>query len=390
MPPPSLDIAQSVDHVSVTIEEMEQTASISASTVAEPGHVQLEDADQTETADTTTTTEGERQGAALSRSHVLNCSKCATCILVQKTSFTEHVVFFCSISIFAYFGMLARVYLSELVKWSGLPFFPSFYPEVVGTTIMGFVISHKQLLKQRYKITYDALTIGLCGSITTFSSWNNDAATVILQYDAENPDNVTRIVGWATVLLIGFAVPLVALRFGKHLGYISPYSDQRTERQYANSSLLAKGIEMATYIVLWVVITSIVVVVPLVVFGRYDFMFSFLLASIGAYIRWHLSPWNNDFCHFRPGTFTVNVLGTWLLATASVLEHHYEDEAGEEVKGLLYGVITGFCGCLTTVSTFAVELESLSLFGTYLYGLLSVLVAQVGLVGIRGSYLWTR
>ena len=389
MPPPSLDIAQSVNHVSVTIEEMEQTTSIAVSSVAERGHVQrLEDAEHT--TNTTATTEGVWQGAALSRSHVLNCNQCAACSLVQRVSFTEHVAFFCSISIFAYFGMLARVYLSELVKWSGLLFFPSFYPEVVGTAIMGFVISHKQLLKQRHKITYDALATGLCGSITTFSSWNNNAATVILQYDAENPDNVTRIVGWATVLLIGFAVPLLALRFGKHLGYISPYSDQRTERTYTNSSTLVRGIEMATYIVLWVVITSIVVVVPLVVYGRYDFMFSFLLASLGAYIRWHLSPWNNDFRHFRPGTFTVNVLGTWLLAAASVLEHHYEEEVGEEVKGLLYGVITGFCGCLTTVSTFAVELESLSLLGAYLYGLLSVLVAQVGLVGIRGSYLWTR
>lgn len=136
--------------------------------------------------------------------------------------------------------------------------------------------------------------------------------------------------------------------------------------------------------------TLVVVIIPLVLFGRYDFMFSFVLASLGAYIRWHLSPLNSIFFHFKLGTFLVNVLGTWVLGTAYLLDHHHEDQTGLTMKGLLYGTTAGFCGCLTTVSTFAVELTTLPLSGTYLYGLSSVLAAQVGLLLIRGTYWWTK
>lgn len=313
------------------------------------------------------------------------------CRFFQKASCIEHVGFFCALSVSSYFGILARIYLTELAAWNGLPLFPAFYSEVVGTTIMGFVLSHKQLLEKNHKLTYQALATGLCGSLTTFSSWNNDAASVLIQYGEEYPDNVTRVIGWMTVLIVGFGMPIAALRFGEHIGYFSPWADQRTgERVYKDPKKVAKVLEIASYIVFWVVATSTVVVIPLIFFNRHDFMFSFVLASLGTYLRWHLSPLNSAFQHFKLGTFLVNVIGTWVLGAAYLLDHHHEEETGIEMKGLLYGATAGFCGCLTTVSTFAVELSTLSLGGTYLYGLSSVLAAQLGLIAIRGTYWWTR
>ena len=311
--------------------------------------------------------------------------------LYQKASCTEHVGFFCALSVASYFGILARIYLTELAKWNGLPLFPAFYSEVVGTAIMGLVLSHKQLLEKNHKLTYQALATGLCGSLTTFSSWNNDAATVLIQYGEDDPDNITRVIGWATVLIVGFGMPIAALRFGEHIGYLSPWADQRTgEKVYKPQKNVARTFEIASYIIFWAVATSVVVVVPLVFFNRHDFMFSFVLASLGAYLRWHLSPLNSVFQHFKLGTFIVNVFGTWVLGAAYLLDHHHDEQAGIEVKGMLYGVTAGFCGCLTTVSTFAVELTTLPLAGTYLYGLSSVLAAQAGLIVIRGTYWWTR
>lgn len=312
-------------------------------------------------------------------------------IKYQRATCIEHIGFFCALSVSAYFGILARIYLTELAAWNGLPLFPAFYSEVVGTAIMGFVLSHKQLLQTNYKFTYQALATGFCGSLTTFSSWNNDAATVLIQYGEEDPDNITRVIGWITVLLIGFGMPIVALRFGEHVGYLSPWADQRTgEKVYEMPKRATRMFEITTYIIFWGIATSIVVTIPLLLFNRHDFMFSFVLASLGAYIRWHLSPLNSTFQHFKLGTFLVNVLGTWILGIAYILDHHHGDEVGIEVKGLLYGATAGFCGCLTTVSTFAVELSTLSFPATYLYGLSSVLAAQVGLIAIRGTYWWTK
>ena len=310
----------------------------------------------------------------------------------QKASCAEHIGYFCALSVLAYLGILARIYLTELAVWNGLPLFPAFYSEVVGTAVMGVVLSHKTLfLEKKHKLTYQALATGFCGSLTTFSSWNNDAATVLIQYGEDDPDNVTRVIGWATILVVGFGMPIAALKFGEHLGYLSPWADQKNEeREYKVSHKAVRVFEMIFYIIAWIVTTSVVVIVPLVLFNRHDFMFSFVLASLGAYIRWHLSPLNSAFNYFRLGTFLVNVLGTWVLATAYILDHHHEEQTGLEVKGLLYGATAGFCGCLTTVSTFAVELSTLPLAGSYIYGLSSVLAAQAGLLLIRGTYWWTR
>lgn len=82
-------------------------------------------------------------------------------------------------------------------------------------------------------------------------------------------------------------------------------------------------------------------------------------------------------------------LGSWILGATLVLKKHFAGQLDQLGVAALTGVTTGFCGCLTTVSTFAVELTSLSLRGTYIYGLCSVILAQLGLVIIRGVYLWT-
>ena len=368
----------------------EQSASIAA-VEPQPRDYRSIERDSPRSASAPTTARADSQTQTDQRSlGRLACCKLG-CPYRQKASPVEHFGFFCALSVTAYVGILARIYLTELAVWNGLPLFPAFYSEVVGTAIMGVVLSHKQLLEKNHKLTYQALATGLCGSLTTFSSWNNDAASVLIQYGEEDPDNVTRVLGWATILVVGFGMPIASLKFGEHVGYLSPWADQRTgETHYNSPKRAARMFEIVAYIVLWTITTSIVVVIPLVLFNNHDIMFSFVLASLGAYIRWHLAPLNSVFQHFKLGTFLVNVLGTWVLATAYILDHHHEEQIGIEIKGLLYGATAGFCGCLTTVSTFAVELATLSLAGSYVYGLSSVLAAQAGLLLIRGTYWWTR
>jgi len=50
----------------------------------------------------------------------------------------------------------------------------------------------------------------------------------------------------------------------------------------------------------------------------------------------------------------------------------------------------GFCGCLTTVSTYVKEIKSLSHPIDYIYSISSVITAQVILLLIYGPYFWTR
>lgn len=314
----------------------------------------------------------------------------------QRGSFVDHIVYFCALAVASYVGVVIRIYLSKTARWNGVPLFPSLSAELVGTAIMGFIGSHKKLLADRHKPLYQAIATGLCGSITTFSSWNSEAVETLLQVGQDPPDNITRIAGWVMTLILGVGMPVGALLFGRHLAHLSPWSDMRLQREsteegHSPVSKFCIILENISFTFAWIVFTCLVIVLPYY-FKRLDILFSIIFASFGTYVRWHLAPLNSTFTGFKLGTFIVNVGGSWVLGGTIVAKTHLSEQLGAEHPGVLVlsGVATGFCGCLTTVSTFAVELTSLSLIGSYAYALSSILLAQLGLIIIRGTFEWTR
>ena len=254
---------------------------------------------------------------------------------------------------------------------------------------MGFIVSHKTLLSPSF--LYTAIATGLCGSITTFSSWNLEAVSTLLQIGQFSPNNGSWVVGWATTLLLGLGMSWAALILGQQLAALSPWADnkKREKKEGGKENFLCKYrfAEGCVFVFLWVVLTAIVVALPYVL-GKTDLVFSGVLASLGTYLRWHLSPLNSVFKHFKLGTFLVNVVGGWMLAGIVSLRTLYTEE-GDLLHDVLTGMVTGWCGCLTTVSTFAVELSSLPLGASYIYACTSIAFTQVGIILVRGTLQWT-
>lgn len=306
----------------------------------------------------------------------------------QKASPSEHIVYFCSLAVASYAGVFTRIYLTELVNWDGVPLFPSLYPQLVGTAIMGLVTSHKLLLASSF--VYPAIATGLCGSITTFSSWNSEAVSSLLQSEEIVPNNGVRVLGWITTLLLGLGMSSGALTLGRHLATLSPWADSKQQdhkmklSDFPTNGRLVEGV---VFVCMWVFITVLVVALPYV-FGRQELVFSGVLATLGTYLRWHLSPLNSTFQSFKLGTFIANVAGAWLLGGVVYAQGLFVEEA--LLQDILTGVAVGFCGCLTTVSTFAVELSSLPLKPSYLYAISSIILAQLGMILVRGTLQWTR
>lgn len=322
--------------------------------------------------------------------------KCVCRCYRQKGSVVEHAVYFCAIAVASYAGVVIRAYLSQLAQWNGVPLFPSLSAEVVGTVVMGFIAAHQKSLGNNHKALYQAIATGLCGCITTFSSWNFEAVKVLLQLDQNPPDNVTRIIGWATTLILGVGMPIAALLFGRHLAHLSPWSDfspraqeENGEQNRSSFSKFLVVLERIAFTASWIMLTCLVLSV-LYHFSQFKLMFSVVFAPVGAYIRWHLAPLNSLFTNFKLGTFIVNVGGSWLLGATIVAKAHLSTQLGADHLALmaLSGFGTGFCGCLTTVSTFAVELSTLPLRWSYVYAIASILSAQLGLLIIKGTYEW--
>jgi len=114
--------------------------------------------------------------------------------------------------------------------------------------------------------------------------------------------------------------------------------------------------------------------------------------SLGALLRWWLGlTLNAYFPAIPPGTLVANLLGGYVVGVAVAFFASYSALAPE---WRLF-VITGFCGGLTTFSTFSAEvvtllqqgrsLLALGAAGTHLIGSLVMTFAGIGTVALLRS-----
>ena len=114
-------------------------------------------------------------------------------------------------------------------------------------------------------------------------------------------------------------------------------------------------------------------------------------AALGALLRWQLGVrLNSLFPTIPPGTLLANLVGAYLIGLAVAFFTSYSAIAPE--WRLL--IITGFCGGLTTFSTFSAELAMLLQQGRVSWALGAAMAHVVGSVlmtfaGIA-TVLWAR
>ena len=116
---------------------------------------------------------------------------------------------------------------------------------------------------------------------------------------------------------------------------------------------------------------------------RSDAVASLLFSFPGALSRYLLALSMNTVMKKIPlGTMAANILGTGLLGAFHVLQNK-PSHVSPHACSTLQGLIDGFCGALTTISTSAVELNAMQ--GSryaWIYGGISILISQLLLVVI--------
>lgn len=186
-----------------------------------------------------------------------------------------------------------------------------------------------------------------------------------------------------------FAVALNGLVFGQHISDLYPYSVQE-QRIVPRGWFSTKYLEKRDYFTIAFGMLSWLGVIFAAIFAkdRRELAFSCVFAPVGALTRWYLSFYNGRLPHFPIGTFIANIFATAVLAALSLVQSGVNiiPIACDVVNGL----ITGYCGCLSTISTFMVELTSLGRKHGYIYGLTSIVVGQCFMFVILGSYIWSQ
>jgi CrcB protein len=101
-------------------------------------------------------------------------------------------------------------------------------------------------------------------------------------------------------------------------------------------------------------------------------------AALGALLRWQLSAWlNASFPAIPPGTLLSNLIGGYVVGIAIAVFA----TSTLPVEWRLF-VITGFCGGLTTFSTFSAELVTLLQQGRSMWALAAAGVHLVGSIAM--------
>ena len=384
---------------------------------------------------------GDGEKDAESESPSFNSREKTEAETVPLSAAATHLYIISYLILFSILGTLARLGVEAITRYPQAPF-PSvvLWANVGGSLVMGFLAEDRRLFRQEWgakskkwsfhmssssssdaEVVHKAranhekvkktiplfigLATGFCGSFTSFSSFIRDAFLALTNDLASpsttSPFNTTshpasRSGGYSfeatvAVLIIEVACSICALHFGAHLAILTdpvmPTFPFKPIRRILDplAVFLAFGC--------WVGALFLSIFPP-ANFWRGRAAVSLVFAPPGCLLRFYASKYlNARIPSFPLGTFLVNIFGTCVLGMCYDLQHAGSIGAapggGLAACQVLEGVMEGFCGCATTVSTWVAELTSLHRRHAYIYGLASMAIALGLLVVIMGSLGWT-
>ena len=352
---------------------------------------------------------------------------------------------------FSILGTLARLGLQALAFYPGAPVQTGLlWANFGGSLIMGFLSEDRKLFREEWASNssqrpkandeekgkrlqrspsadkrhtavkktwplYIGLATGFCGSFTSFSSFMRDAFFALsnaLKVPISHPSstpisetiNVHRNPGYSflavlAVLITTVGLSLMALQLGAHTAlFLEPFIPS------IPFLFIRKAIDRSFVFIgwgCWLAAIFMAIFPPDRPGGpvgdasssqetwRSQALFALVFAPPGCLLRFYASlHLNGRIKAFPLGTFAVNIFGTAMEAMFLDLER--VPIGGTVGCQVLQGMSDGFCGCLTTVSTWVAELTGLRLNHAYFYGVMSVGVALSLMVIVMGSLQWTN
>ncbi|KAF4956194.1 hypothetical protein FGADI_4006 [Fusarium gaditjirri] len=343
--------------------------------------------------------------------------------------------------LFAILGVLARLGLTALTRYTGTPvIFNTVWANFSGSVVMGFLAEDRKLFRNEWGTpTYDeaikrakqkqkdeangsgssqqmdvdldaakrahlatkktiplyiGLTTGFCGSFTTFSSFIKDVFLALsneLKTPGWSESPKSRSGGYSFMAMLAVIITTVSLSLsglflGAHLAIGLERVTPSIPFSLSRRVLDPLGVLLGWGCWLGAVLLTIF---PPHNAWRGQALFALIFGPLGCLLRFYLSLYlNGKMKTFPLGTFTANVFGTVILSMSWDLAH--VPVGGVIGCQVLEGMEDGFCGCLTTISTWVVELSTLRRRSAWIYGTASVVTALVLTVAVMGGLRWSN
>ena len=266
---------------------------------------------------------------------------------------------------------------------------------MLGSFIMGLVSSrggrvgrlaffHKDHPYQKDDEFHTMISVGFCGSLTTFASWNTQMVTMI---DGTNTGMGSQVIVALFGYLLGVILATASFRFGLQVAtsFYSRHQNSSDTTSTDNEQLAIEEEEEEEEEekkLFWLpkifIIVCAFALLGLFVFAAQvsniqfykNMTIMWILAPFGALTRWKLSNWNKAANRFISvgrmswvpiGTLSANLLGSIISILFTALLYNPNIGTGSGwTEAIFFALISGLAGSLSTVSSMVKEIAFLN------------------------------
>lgn len=324
--------------------------------------------------------------------------------VIEKAAFLgmkdEHTRVFLSYATFipfTLFGTYVRIGIYKLSLYHPSYVTPTstIWANITACFLMG-AVHHTSTIIMMDPMISTALTTGFCGACSSFSSlivelFQHSTNQGLTQTAFPHPSY--GVAEFIAVLLLQLTASGGGLVFGIKL--MTHVLDRWEHRHIDMRNFMA----VVGFIARCACIPIIIVILVLSIIYKGSSRFwtlSPLFGIFGSTVRWELSKqFNGKSDWFPVGTFLTNTLGTLIECVLFLLANGLKNGklivSGDEAGDILNYLMLGFCGGMTTLSTFMLEgYKAKKLRHSSFYFTLSIMVSYIFTVVIIGSYAWTH
>ncbi|KNZ60261.1 uncharacterized protein VP01_1585g3 [Puccinia sorghi] len=260
--------------------------------------------------------------------------------------------------------------------------------------------------KIRHPLLYFGITTGYCGSVTTFSSWMLQVFQSFSNTSQFSRDRFSDFLDGLNLTYVTIGLCLFALQMGFVVGsFIEATITSMARRSNLRTSTCTS--QSPNYAARKISMVVLILVGPLTWLGslvlciwgpiryRGPVTYSMVISPTGTILRYYFAKLNarpfSTKHGFPTGTYLANVVATGLLALFSVLQYTSAARTNLEYCAGLQGLRDGFCGCLSTISTFFLELHRAGpCRQNFRYALASWISGQLLCLLLFGIYFWSH
>ncbi|KAF6007373.1 hypothetical protein HII12_004534 [Brettanomyces bruxellensis] len=339
---------------------------------------------------------------------------------VEDTPFSRRYLVTLDVLFGAVLGNMARFGMTELTSYKNE--YTHFYPgtclwsNFTACFVMAWcnhaavfwrtVLTGSGKTNMKQMALHSAVTAGFCGAYSTWSSFMVELIFKTIDYlngGHRLPNHGYGVMEFFSVLFVQMGVSFLGYFLGRDFAYLIDLCFKEGSRSRIFNYRVCRILELLFAVLgIAAIIANIVLACTLSIDSSWktSYALSIVIGVVGSWVRFRLSAYNGSFgiSWFPSGTLMANVFACLLLPVLYILLYGYKDAATGTMivtskvhRMAITAFSSGFCGSLSTMSSFVNELYNLEYpLQRYTYFGVTFLSCFIIMFVIICPYAWTR